>query len=72
LTLTGAALAQLLNLQQFSGMSEQEAEARVAMLRRRAKALRSSRCDDLAEAKEHLAMMAEVNELALILGHKAA
>ena len=48
-------------MQQFKGMSEQEAEARVAMLRRRAKALRSERCDDLAEAKEYLAVMAKQN-----------
>jgi hypothetical protein len=68
----GAAFAQLVNLQQFIGMSKVEAGARVAMLRRRANGLRSERCDDLAEAKEHLAMMAEVNELALTLARAVA
>jgi hypothetical protein len=68
----GAALAELVNLQQFKGMSEQTAEARVAMLRRRAKALCSSRCDNLAEAKEHLVVMAEVNDLTLNFARMAA
>lgn len=66
-TAQAGAMAQLVNLQQFRGMSEQEVEARKAMLRRRAKALRSDRCDDLAEAKEHLVVMAELNEMAFDL-----